>query len=585
MSRSNSDQNQDGLDRWFVQIKGQIVGPMPGDKVLARIISDELTVMSRISQDRKNWKAICNVSFFEELVNSRIRAYTGKTEVVGQMGPGNDDDTPFESSEVNFNALQTDAVEGISEQLDHARQLEELTANIQKLNAIKKEILLKRKTVVIESDRQDDEEHPDDQNVFISKPAKKFSFKDLMSGNVRHRKIAVASAVILFGGLFGTIGYSKYQDHQEQVALEAKQKADAEAASKGEYDKASASKGGESVNKNATAEELLAQAETYLKEKNHSAGQIAIKQALTMTLDSSNRARAHAISAAISVAIGDLDQAAVQYTESLQHVELYGTLHGFGILNIRRGNYEEAERFFLKALQLPTSNDSDRTITLVHLFETAVALDKKTIASKAATGSVDPAPTMIKTTAALPLIIEALTTAKAGRDRLLLAKAMGHYYLGNKDQFQSSAIELIDEPVDFKTASVSLKGIDSDLDDDLAQWQHLVRHCATVYNQPPISGFGAAFYAACLSRSHGATQALPFAKYAFTVNSKDPLFGSLYASMLLANGEIDAAEKVFNDNPSFAHSSNLARHVMAEIALMRQPASSASEKEASSTTN
>lgn len=572
MSRSNADQNQEGLDRWFVQIKGQIVGPMPGDKVLARIISDELTVMSRISQDRKNWKAICNVSFFEELVNSRIRAYTGKTEVVGQMGSSSDDDTPFESSEVNFNALHTDAVEGISEQLDHARQLEELTANIQKLNTIKKEILLKRKTVIIENDRQEEEDHPDDQNVFISKPAKKFSFKDLLSGNVRHRKTAVASAVILIGGFFGTLGYSKYQDHQEQVALEMKQKADAEIKAKAEYDKAAASKGGEAVNKNATAEDLLAQAETHLKEKNHSAGQLAIKQALAMTLDSSNRARAHAISAAISVAIGDLDQAAVQYSESLQHVELYGTLHGVGILNIRRGNYEEAERFFLKALQLPTSNNSDRTVTLVHLFETAVALDKKTIAAHAAAGSSDSTPTMVKTTAALPLIIEALATAKTGRDRLLLAKAMGHYYLGNKEQFQSSAIELIDEPLDLKT-----NNIDSDLDDDLAQWQHLVRHCAIVYNQPPISGFGAAFYSACLSRSHSAAQALPFAKYAFTVNGKDSLFGSLYASMLLATGELEAAEKILLENSSFTHSSKLARHVMAEIALKRQPAGSAAE--------
>lgn len=583
MSRSNADQNQDGLDRWFVQIKGQIVGPMPGDKVLARIISDELTVMSRISQDRKNWKAICNVSFFEELVNSRIRAYTGKTEVVGQMGPGNDDDTPFETSEVNFNALNTKAVEGISEQLDHARQLEELTANIQKLNAIKKEILLKRKTVVIENDRQEEEDHPDDQNVFISKPAKKFSFKELLSGNVRHRKTAVASAVILIGGFLGTFGYSMYQDHQEQVALEMKQKADADLQAKAEYDKAAATKGGEAVNRNATAEDLLAQAETHLKEKNHSAGQQAIKQALTMTLDSSNRARAHAISAAISVAIGDLDQAADQYSESLQHVELYGTLHGAGILNIRRGNYEEAERYFLKALQLPTSNSSDRTVTLVHLFEAAVALDKKSIAAHVSTGSSDSAPTMAKTTAALPLIVEALSTAKSGRDRLLLAKAMGHFYIGNKEQFQASAIELIDEPVDSRA-----KDIDSDLDDDLAQWQHLVRHCAIVYNQPPISGFGAAFYAACLSRSHGAAQALPFAKYAFTVNGKDSLFGSLYASILLATGELEAAEKILVENSSFTHSSKLARHVMAEIASKRQPAGTAvdyGEQNSSSTSD
>lgn len=573
MSRSSSDLNQDVIDRWFVQINGQIAGPMPGEKVLARIIFDELNVMSRVSQDRKNWKAICNVPFFEELVNSHIRAYTGKTELVGQMRPGCEDETPFEASEVNFSALHTEAIEGISEQLDHARQLEELTANIQKLNAIKKEILLKRKTVIVERDSHDDTEHPEDRNVFISKPAKKFSIREMFSGNVRHRKVAIASAVLIIGGFLGTVSYTMYQDQKEQVALETKRKADAEAQANAEYEKVAMGRESDAANKNASAEELLALAETHLKGKNHSAGQLAIKQALTMTLDRSNRARAHAISAAISVATGDLDHASLQYTQSLQHVELYGTLHGAGILNVRRGNYEDAERLFLKALQLPTSNDSDRVITLVHLFEMAVALDKKSAAEHAAKGADHPG--MARLTATIPLVAEALATAKAGRDKLLLVKTMGHFYLGENAAFQTSAVELIDDPSDSK-----IQKLDTDLDDDLAQWQHLVKHCANVYNQPPINGFGAAFYAACLTRSHGPSQALPFAKYAFATNSKDSIFGSLYASALFAAGEMDAAEKILTDNASFADSSKLARHVLAELAKMRLPAVSDDEPEA-----
>jgi tetratricopeptide (TPR) repeat protein len=593
MSRSNSEKNEDVLDRWFIQIKGQIVGPMPGQKVLARVISDELTVMSRVSSDRKNWKAICNVSFFEDLVNSRIRAYAGKTEVVGQMGQGIEDETPFETNELNFNEVHTGAIQGISEQLVHARQLEELTANIQKLNAIKKEILLKRKTVAVERDRDDSEEHPDDQNVFISKPVKRFSVKEMFSGNVRHRKMAIASAVLLVGGLIGTISYSAYRDRQEQIALETKAKAEAEARSRGEYQKAAAS--GDNQIKNATAEELLALAETQLKGKNHAASKLAVKQALAMTLDSSNRARAHAISAAISAAIsvaaGDLDLAAEQYTESLQHVELYGTLHGVGILNIRRGNYEEAERFFLKALQLPNPSPADRVITLVQLFETALALDKKVAAENAATTAPGAAPkaavpnmattmatTMARTTASLNLVAEAIATTTVGRDRLLLTKAMGDFYLGNKEGFQTSAIELIDEPLD-----PNAENLKSELDDDLAQWQNLVRHCAIAYNQPPINGLTAAFYAACLSRSHGPAQALPFAKYAFTVNNKDPLFGALYSSVLLSTGDAESAEKILIDNPSFANSSKVARFVLSEIANKRVPATTTGKTEPTST--
>jgi tetratricopeptide (TPR) repeat protein len=564
MSRANDDQNKEVLDRWFVQIKGQIVGPMPGNKILARVISDELTVMSRVSSDRKNWNAICNVSFFEELVNSRIRAYTGKTDVVGQQGPGGDDSTPLESDDMNYNAVHTNAVEGLYEQLDHARQLEELTANIQKLNAIKKEILLKRKTIVVERERDGDEVHEDDQNIFIPKPAKKFSLKEIFSGNVRHRKLAIASAALFILGLIGTIGYSAYETHQEQVALEIKLKAEAEARAKSEYEKAALATDGNVINKNASAEELLALAESYAKEKKHSAGQAAIKQALRMQLDVSNRARAHAISAAISLAVGDLDTAAVQYTESLQLIELYGTLHAVGVLNVRKGNFEEAERFFLKALQLPNSSSSDRAITLIHLFETALVLDKKTSIEKT-TG--DPQPTMIRTAAALSMINEVLPSVTNGKDRLLLVKAMGEYYTANKEGFQTSAIELIDEPVDLATAIIQ-----SDLEDEFTQWHRLVRHCALVYNKPPVSGFNAAFYAACLTRSHGAAQALPFAKYAFTLNSKDSIFGALYSSVLFSSGDIEAAEKILSENPSFADSSKLARFVLTEISNKRSPA-------------
>jgi tetratricopeptide (TPR) repeat protein len=567
MSHSNSEKNEEVLDRWFVQTKGQIVGPMPAEKVLARVISDELTVMSRVSSDRRNWKAICNVTFFEELVNSRIRAYTGKTEVVGQMHPAAGD-TPFEASEVNFNNVHTGAIEGISEQLDHARQLEELTANIQKLNAIKKEILLKRKTVVIEREGNDEEDHPDDQNVFISKPQKKFSVREMFSGNVRHRKIAIASAVLLIGGLAGTLGYAAYKDHEEQAALVLKAKTEADARAKGEYKKAATTADEKGLVKSASAEELLGLAESHLKGKNHSAGQLAIKQALTMNLDSSNRARAYAISAAFSVAAGNLDLATAQYTESLQHVELFSTLHGVGILNVRKGNFEEAERFFLKALQLPSTSSSDRAITLIHLFETALVLDNKTKTEAAKVPNTNRVePTMTRTNAALSLVTEALPTVKSGRDRLLFIKAIGDFYLGNKDGFQTSAIELIDEPI----TSDSLK-IKSDLEDDFAQWDRLVKHCATVYNQPPVSGFSAAFYAACLSRSHGATHALPFAKYAFTVNNKDPIFGSLYSSTLFSSGDLEGAEKILSENPNFADSSKLARFVLTEISNRRVPA-------------
>ncbi len=568
MSQVNSGNNQDVLDRWFVQIKGQIVGPMSGEKILARVISDELTVMSRVSQDRKSWKAICNVSFFEELVNSRIRTYTGKTEVVGQMRVGGDN-TLFETSEFNFNTLDAKATDGISEQLDHARQLEELTANIQKLNTIKKELILKRKSIVVEKESNDDEGHPEDQNVFIPKPSKKFSFKEMFSGNVRHRKLAIASVILVVGGLAGTVAYQSHQSQLEQEALAVKMKNEADALAKVDYDKAKTSMGGTNLTKNATADELLAIAETHLKAGNPKAGHAAIQQALKMNLNSSNRARAHAMAAEFSIASGDFDQAAIEYSQSLQHVELFSTLHGAGVLNLKRGNPEDAERLFLKALQLPTANSADRVVTLLNLFESAFAIDKKARADHKAKASQDPEPAMAKTAAALNLINEALKNNTVGRDRLLLARAMSEYYIGNKEAFQVAAIELIDEPTKEESAK-----LETELESEMAQWSFLVRHCATVYNQPPISGFGAAFYASCLSRSHGPAQALPFAKYAFSVNGKDPIFGSLNAFIHFENGDIEQANKILTANPNFADSSKLARALLEKLANRRLPSGS-----------
>lgn len=542
---------------------------MPGEKVLARIISDELTVMSRVSQDRKNWKAICNVSFFEELVNDRIRAYAGKTEVVGQLRVGGDDDTPFETSDVDFNDINAKATEGLTEQLDHARQLEELTANIQKLNAIKKELHLKRKTVVVEKDSDEDQANTEDQNVFIAKPPKKFSLTEIFKGNVRHRRLAIASLVLLVGGLVGSIGYSLYSDHQEQVANELKAKAELEARTKSDYTKATASGQGDSKGKKPTVEELLATAEARLRDKNPTEGQAAVKMALAMNLNSADRAKALALAATISMAMGNFDQASTEYTQSLEQLELSTTLHDAAVLSVKRGDLLSAEKLFLKALQLPSPTPHDRTLTLVSLFEVAASLDQSALSAHKARADKDsvPAPPMTRIAATLTLINEAMATTKSGRDLLLLAKAMSEYYLGHMAEFQTAAIELIDEPLDGQ-----VEGKSASASTELADWPRLVRHCAVVYKNPPVTGFSAAFYASCLSRSHGTGQGLPFAKYAFSVNGKDPLFGSLYATLLFKSGDRQAAEKILTENPSFNHSSKLARALEVTIKGDRTPA-------------
>lgn len=530
-------------DRWFLEVRSQISGPFNGIKILERLLKDEISVKSRVSRDRKTWAAICNTPFFEELVNYRIRVYSGESGNVGQMKPGGDDEE-FELDEVFGLHGATD---GISEQLEHARQLEELTANIQKLNALRKEILHQRKTVFVEKESDLDDVHPDDQNVFVPVEPKKASWRDLFTTtDPVHRRRMVYLLGFIVVGVLATQGYSYFTTRADQSADKAKLKQAIEAQASGDYAKAMAAfKGIKASSLSSTdfasAKQLLDLADAHIAGKDPKTGQLLLKQVMAMKLGPADAARAHALQSVIAMQSGNLEQATVELEASLKQSEIYSTLHNLAIIKLKMKKPDEAEPLLLKALQVAGKTPGlDTGATAIALFQSAYELDHADHETSLKAPPVEGTPSFrfkrLETVAQL-LDLQLKTTEL--RQETYLAAAVTRFVLGQREAFQLLAYELIDNPVDKNEPRIK-----QDLNYDLTHWPHLVHFCTEIYNQPKSGNFVAAFYAACLWRSHGAAQALPFAKYALSLRPQDAVYAGLTASLLIELKKNDEAKKL-----------------------------------------
>ena len=562
----NSTQDNSEIDRWFIQLKSQIIGPIPGAKVLELLVKDDISVTHRASRDRREWTAICNIAFFEELIQSRIRAYSGESVSVGQMRPGGDDEDQFEISQVFGLHGATD---GISAQLDEARQLEELTANIQKLNLLRKEIVLKRKTVTHEKEANDEDEiHPDDQNVFIPVIKKKsFKFQDLLKGDLKSNRRMIGLAIVIAIGLGLTQGYYFYQNFQTNSNDRAKLQIALDAQAAGDYGKVIATF--KTINQKslgekdfASAKQLIDLADSHIRGKDHKTGDRLLAMALEQSPSPIDRARAHALRAQIASLDGNFNQATVELEESLKFSEIFSTLHNLAVLKIKAKKFAEAETLLLKALEGAAKTPGlDTTPTLLALFETAIALDQKTTTvpnadsttdtntqtSDLATENAINHPRLMKV---LELLKAANTSAKSMPNELRLANAVTRFHLRDSPGFQLYALDLIDSINDTSSDSENPQ-----LDVSLAKWSNLYRYCTEIYSLPKSGDFVAAFYASCLRRSHGAQAALPFAKYAHASRPTDAIYIGLNASLMIELKMNDEAKQLLTEgNPSLSGS-------------------------------
>ncbi len=565
-------------DRWFLQIKGQIIGPIPGAKVLERLVSDEVTVIHRVSQDRRTWAAICNTPYFEELIQYRIRSYTGESQNVGQMKPGGDEDPEFEVNEVLGLHGATD---NITEQLDHARQLEELTANIQKLNFLRKEIALKKQTITVEKEADPDAEmHPDDENIFVSAAPKKTKLSDFFKGSeISRKRLSVVLGVVVVGAIV-TYGAVWYTDTKKIDEDKVKLRQALEAQAKGDYAAAIASakgiKGSSLANREfASAKDLIHLADAHIKGRDRKTGQVLLSQAMTMNPSSTDRARAHALQYVLAEESGNLVQASVELEESLKSEELFSTLHNLAILKLKLKNAAEAESLLLKALAMAEKTPTiDTSVTALAAFEAALSLDQADRATALATlKPEDPAPPMKRLEAVEQILQATIKKSTAWRAELSLALAVVHFHRGHIEPFQLAAIELMDSP-----AELEKQKVETGLDADLAKWTQLSRYCTEIYNRPNPNDFVAAFYSSCLKRSHGAEKALPFAKYALAMRPTDSVYIGITADLLIDLNQLEGAQALLFPNGVAVEGSKLALAVIERLKQKgvgpREPAAS-----------
>lgn len=246
-----------------------------------------------------------------------------------------------------------------------------------------------------------------------------------------------------------------------------------------------------------------------------------------------DKARLHVLRAKIARDVGDLKTAEHELEEAVKNDEIFSTLYNLAVLKIKLGKPGEAEPLIEKILKLAESKtDLDQSIAALMKFEISLAMSRE--------GSKNKSDARIKILkAAIATLENANHKENELTARLRVALAVSHFDLGNQDEFQKFATELIDS-----SDGDSSERLPPRLDKDLIDWRHVYTFCTEIYNRPNSTALIAAFYASCLRRSHGAQSALPYAKYALSLRPDEPTFIGQTADLLLDLKQIDAAKKI-----------------------------------------
>ena len=535
-------------DRWFIDVKGNITGPMTTADVIRDLMDGKISVTQRISFDGKEWAAICNTPHFEIALKDLFQALSSQTIQDGNESPLLQNS---QVSEVSTIRSLENLTEGISEQLSHARHLEEMVATTQKLNSVLKEITLKKKMIRQEKEEDDDVVHPDDDDVFISLPKKLPSLAAIFKGTSTRRQKFVYGFLLALALLGGGLEFWRAREQQAAQELAAKKLAEAKLARiSGDYSKAISSfqaiKDGKTLESLSTTELLdMADAHAQGKDFQHSDG--LISQVLTRSTDPTEIARAHALAGVIAMQTKNIDGATASYEKSIQTKPLFPTLHNLAIIRLKQKKYAEAESLFLKALGQPNTEDSNsREATLFGLLEAAAELDR-TEREKVPETKENRRLAVVR-----DLFAHAVTNPTKRSVELKLAQSYIELEDGKIDAFQVHALEFIDasrDGVENQTPSSKRKiSLEDTIDESTVAWTSLYNLCTSIYNKDRSNDINAAFYGSCLARTHTADAALPYVRYAHAQRPDDPIYTGLLGTLLFESKKVEEAQRILVTN-------------------------------------
>lgn len=559
-NNANNNGQSNLRDRWFIDVKGSIKGPMSTQALIRELMEGRYSVSHRVSNDGRDWAALCNVEYFEQTISDILKALSNQSENVGSSQSEN---SVFQVGEISDIKSIDNVTDGINEQLQHAKQLEEISATIQKLNSILKEVRLKRKTVTHEKEATGaDEVHPDDQDVFIAAPKKQPGWKDIFKWDVKQRRIAMGFGIFVAVTLTSYKVYEYFTDVKKEDVAKKQLEAARISKQSSDYTKAIASLQAAGRIDLLTPKDLLEIAEAHLRNKDTVNGELYLRKILDGNSDPTIKAKAHALNAIIAMRTNRMELAMSEFQLSvngggvLDPLMLYKSLHNLGALKLKANAFAEAEPLFLKALEIKDLPDNvDRVSTAIGLFETALALDRADRAQKpAASATESPAastlnPDLIqnKRLQGVRALFETLAATHPKRlDALHLVQGALEIEDRQFVSFQRFALELIDSDPK-PTKETNLLEVD-DFQSDFVAWSSLYKHCVDVYNSDRSNSLISAFYASCISRSHGAKQALPFAQFAAQQNPQDPVFAGLYGALLFELKMTEDAKRVLSSN-------------------------------------
>jgi tetratricopeptide (TPR) repeat protein len=441
------------------------MGPMETLQIVEGLLSRQLRVVNRVSRDGSNFRAICNEEYFEEFIIKLIEKLTplaDKENALNHLEAKNKDFSELSGvHSIDVNSL------GITEQLEHAKQLQRASADLSGLRKILIEIRTNRKVVIQAQANEEPEDfvHPDDKDVYIEAGP---SLNPFQGGNKYVVGVFVFVAAVFFG--------LDYQKKQAMLEEQAKLEAEQEAKISSKYLGTGGASSSEKVDDSA-----LIKAVTDLLELPPN------KEGVQSYLDMQSY-----IASANSAVVNGVTVSRVDAKRT------FNTLMDRASVRILKDENDKAEELLLHAIKIPFQSKVD---ALTMLMNVAYKIDSRSSSNR-----------FVRVQSVLKMIdkYEKVDSKVGQRDKLAFVKFLGYHYSNNTLGVNTSFRAFLKFPPepDFG-AALGYKALTS--------WESLLADCVNVYNSRRSDGWANAMLTGCLLRTSKADKASAYAGYALSM--------------------------------------------------------------------
>ncbi|MCB0407676.1 MAG: hypothetical protein KDD34_05680 [Bdellovibrionales bacterium] len=488
--------------QWLVEIRGQKQGPFTTHQIVERLMRKDLKIVHRVSETDGGWVAICNEPIFEQHILNlidQVSEHVSKGEEARSKDKDNTSDDDSHWSDLSgIHNLNVKSL-GISEQLNHAKELQQASVNLMLLRNLLSEIRIKRKIVITEQEKElEDQLHPDDRDQYIAPPVKISDY--LSSGTTKF----FMSLLVLVIGILGAMEVKSYLEKRE---LQEQALKDQEAKLRQKYGEAKISKKDQIAS--LTEDQLLKMVNQELGiDKNGK----SIKWTLLET---------QAQKQIIKYESGEeVDVETHEHLSEALVVKAYE--------HLLTGDVVKAEEYLLKSIQLYSP---DRAPAIILLMETALLIHANAPSNTS----------RLRLEEVLHIIKERKQEVKAGIAKLKVAEITILLALNRKENLSQLAKEFLklhpSQDTDKFEVGYKLK----------VSWSGLLAHCISIYQADKTNALMSAVLGSCLIRSDKKDKAEPYIYYAYKKDPKNTLIRDLLGYTYFVTGDLEKSKKLLWD--------------------------------------